>query len=176
MKKASLFLGIVILIIAAFTYYNTISKETTKTPVVQDENTEFGYVTVEDLVVDGMELGNSTEDLGIPDRTEMEKYEQGKLYHFYYPNFKLICYDDGEAGYRIVAINITSRNIKTKRGIGIGSSETEVFERYGDIGKNTDWITYTLASDISKEISFKIIKGEVEEIAIYSGNNPFDIE
>lgn len=186
MKSKFLYLGIVFSIIIGFVcYYNIVTEKETETLIVQDENFMLGLVEAEDLEVAGIKLGASTFDLtwkyGDPDREEIIKYNkygdiQGEKYLFYYPDFKLICYDDGEAGYRIVAASITGRNIKTTRGVSIGSSETEVFERYGEIEKNNNWITYTSASDISKEISFKIIKGEVAEIAIYYGNNPFDVE
>jgi hypothetical protein len=169
MKKAFLFLAAMLLIIA-LSYYYFFSKETTQTPASQDEQSEFGYVEAEDLVIKGIELGTSTENLDAPDK--IEEHKQGEC--FYYPDYTLICCDGGEAGYIIYAINITGHNIKTKRGIGIGSSEMEVFKCYGNIGKNKDWITYILASDISEKISFKIIKGEVAEISVYSGNNPFE--
>ncbi len=179
MKKVLIFFG-AILFIVVFGYY-CIFLVTPKTLMAQEDQT--GFIEVEDLaIIKGIEVGAPIENYSGLNPTEKIDLKRDLrravyYYYYYYPDFTIISGMGGEGGDPIIGIIITGRNIKTRRGIGIGSSEKEVYKHYGDTEKEEDLITYYCPNDIDyRGISFKIIKGKVVGIAAFSGSNPFDFE
>ena len=119
-------------------------------------------------VVWGMNLNELADVLGEPERVEDSK-DMAYTWQFYTKQGLEVCAETSEERMASVVSIVATKpcSLKTKRGIGIGSTAEEVREKYKDVvnaAESNDGLI--VAGDIYAGLTFAIEKGKVTRIFI----------